>query len=283
MSAGVDVLIPTYRRPGALAVTLAGLAGQTRPPTRVIVSDQSPDRDGAGGPEVDATVRLVELRGSHVERRSHLPRRGLAEHRQSLLHAATADYVLFLDDDVWMLPDLLARLMAAIERARCGFVGSAVIGLSYRHDVRPDEQVVEFWDGPPRPETVRPGTPAWRRHVLHNAANLLHLRQRLRPSGDRLYKVAWIGGCVLYDRAVLERIGGFDFWRDLPADHSGEDALAQMRVMQVAGGAGLFPSGAFHLELPTTVTGRSVDAPVALAGGPPDRASRSLAARSGVP
>jgi hypothetical protein len=31
-----------------------------------------------------------------------------------------------------------------------------------------------------------------------------------------------------------------------------------------AGGAGLIPSGAWHLELPTTVVSRAVDAPLAL-------------------
>jgi hypothetical protein len=30
------------------------------------------------------------------------------------------------------------------------------------------------------------------------------------------------------------------------------------------GGAGLFPSGAYHLEIPTTIPDREVDAPIAL-------------------
>ena len=33
------------------------------------------------------------------------------------------------------------------------------------------------------------------------------------------------------------------------------------RLMRRHGGAGLFPSGAYHLELPTTLPDREVDAP----------------------
>lgn len=44
-------------------------------------------------------------------------------------------------------------------------------------------------------------------------------RLRLRPGEWRAYKVAWIGGCVLFDRAKLVEAGGFDFWTELHADH----------------------------------------------------------------
>ena len=189
----------------------------------------------------------------------------MAEQRGFLLAHALAPYALFLDDDVLLEHDLIERLVAAIGRAGCGFVGSALIGLSHRDDVRPDEEAIEFWDGPVRPELVSPGTASWSRHRLHNAANLLHVQQRLRPGEDRLYKVAWVGGCVLYDVARLRASGGFRFWRQLPTRHAGEDVLAQQQVMARHGGAGLFPSGAYHLELPTTIGERRVDAPQVLA------------------
>jgi hypothetical protein len=63
---------------------------------------------------------------------------------------------------------------------------------------------------------------------------------------------------VLYDRRALVEVGGFGFWRDLPAEHAGEDVLAEQRVMERFGGAGILPSGAVHLESPTTVPDRSV-------------------------
>lgn len=271
--AAVDVLVPAFGRPAALAVTLAGLGAQSHRPLRIVISDQTEAEPiPIEAPEVDAVVRVLRRRGIPVQRHRHLPARGMAEHRAWLLHHARAPYALFLDDDVLVDPDLVERLVRAIRRERCGFVGSALVGLSHVGDVRPDEERIEFWDGPVRSERVAPDSAAWSRHRLHNAANLEHLRARggEREDGredargarrDRLYKVAWVGGCVLYDVAALRAVGGFEFWRRLPERHAGEDVLAQLRVMAAFGGAGLFPSGAYHLELPTTIADRRVDAP----------------------
>jgi glycosyltransferase involved in cell wall biosynthesis len=261
----VDILIPTFSRPVGLAVTLAAVASQTHSEFRVTISDQTEHEPlPSHGPEVEALVRVLEAAGHPVRRARHLPRRGLAEHRQWLLDQAAAPYVLFLDDDVFLERDLVARLVGAIRSAGCGFIGSAVVGLSHRDDRRPHEQAIEFWDGPVRAETIGPGSPGWERHRLHNAANLHHLRERMPRTRDRLYRVAWVGGCVLYDAEKLRAAGGFDFWDRLPSEHAGEDVLAQMRVMARFGGAGLFPSGAYHLEIPTTIRDREVDAPVVL-------------------
>ena len=264
VQAELDVLIPTCGRPAALAVTLTALAAQTLPRFRVVVSDQTEAAPpAAAAAEVRAVVHLLGVQGRPVELHRHLPRRGLAEQRQFLLDRARACYALFLDDDVIVAPDLLARLLRAIRRERCGFVGCGLIGLSYLDDERPHEQAVEFWDGPVRPERVVPGSPAWQRHRLHNAANLWHLQRRLGLAAgeERLYRVAWIGGCVLYDTAALRAAGGFGFWRQLPAEHAGEDVLAQVRVMARFGGCGLAPSGAYHQDLPTTIPDRTYDAP----------------------
>ena len=259
----LDVLIPTYRRPAALAVALASLAGQDFRDFRLVVSDQSEEEAALAAPEVQAVVRVLRARGHEVELHRHLPRRGMAEHRAFLLGRVRAPLALFLDDDLVLEPELVGRLVRALEDERCGFVGCGLIGLGFVDDVRPEEQEVEWWDGPVEPELVEPGSPAWERYRLHNAANLLHLRRRLGPErrGDRLYKVAWVGGCVLYDAAKLRAVGGFEFWRDLPEEHAGEDVLAQLRVMARYGGCGLFPSGAYHQELPTTLERRPVDAP----------------------
>lgn len=260
----VDVLIPTYNRPAALAVTLTSLVSQTLPRFRVVVSDQSDQDVRERSPEAAAAVRVLTARGRPVEWHRHLPRRGLAEHRQFLLDRATAAYALFLDDDVILEADMLERLVRAIEREACGFVGSGLVGLSHLDDVRPHEQEIEFWDGPVRPERVGPNEPAWRRHRVHNAANLEHLRTSMPGARDRVYRVAWVGGCVLYDVAKLRAAGGFGFWRELPEQHAGEDVVAQLRVMERFGGGALFPSGAYHQELETTIPDREVDAPLVL-------------------
>jgi GT2 family glycosyltransferase len=262
-SASVDVLIPTYARRCALAMTLTALAAQTLPALRIVISDQTGDAWPVRHPEVLAAVRILRARGFEVELHEHLPRRGMAEQRQFLLDCCTAPCALYLDDDVVIEPDLVERLWRALRAADCGFVGSAVIGLSYAGDVRPHQQAIEWWDGPVEAETVRPGTPAWERHHLHSAANLWHVQRALglEAGTQRLYKVAWVGGCVLYDVARLRAVGGFGFWDALPSEHCGEEVLAQTRVMARFGGAGLIPSGAYHLELPTTLPHREVVAP----------------------
>ncbi|GIH69944.1 glycosyltransferase family A protein [Sphaerimonospora thailandensis] len=257
----LDVLIPTRDRSGALAVTLSGLAAQTVAGFRVVISDQSGSPVGED-PLVAAATRILSHRGRPVELHRHVPPLGMAEQRAFLLDRADRRLVLYLDDDVWLEPDAVEVLLAAMGRLRCGFVGFALHGLSHRDDVRPHElSPYEAWNGEVRPERVRRETPAWRRYTLHNAANPLHLAERIGDAdrGWQPYKVAWIGGCVLYDRTRLTACGGFDFWRRVPPRHAGEDVVAQLRVMERYGGAGLLPSRAYHLELPTTVTDRRAE------------------------
>lgn len=263
MTPHVDVLVPTRDRPVELATTLAGLAGQqgVGVDLRVWISDQSDDQPSFATAAAETMMRVLRHDGRDVIAVRHLPRRGLAEHRAFLLSKATARHVLFLDDDVWLEPGALARLHTALDALGCGVVGAAVQGLSYADDHRPAElEPYEEWHGAVEPETVTPDSPAWDRWTLHNAANPTHLGQRLAPGEWRAYKIAWVGGCVLYDRAKLLGVGGFDFWSQLPAEHSGEDVVAQQRVMSRHGGAGVLPSGAYHLEAATTVTDRRVDA-----------------------
>lgn len=259
----LDILIPTYSRPAALAVTLTSLCAQTFHDFRVIISDQTEDSDPLKTGEVQAAFRVLEVHGQHVETYKHLPRRGMAEQRQFLLEQATAPYVLYLDDDLILEPWLIDCLLRVMHQEKCGFVGSAVIGLSFREDIRPHQQRVEFWDGPVKPERIRSQTPEWERYQLHNAANLYHVQQQLQitPDQPRTYRVAWVGGCILYDREKLLSVGGFNFWRDLPPNHCGEDVLTQLRVMATYGGCGMMPSGAYHQELPTTIHDRTMDAP----------------------
>lgn len=258
----VDVLIPTRGRPAALAVTLTSLCAQTYRDFRVIVSDQTEGEEALRAGEVRAAVRVLRLHGHEVELHRHLPARGIAEQRDFLLGLATAPHALCLDDDLILEPWVVERLVEAIRREGCGFVGSAFIGLGFADDVRPHEQEIELWEGPVEPEVVRYDTPAWERWRLHSAANLLHAQQRLgiTPEDARLYRVAWVPGCVLYDTAKLRGVGGFGFWRELPEAHSGEDVLAQLRVMKRWGGCGLIPSGVYHQELPTTIPERGVPA-----------------------
>jgi GT2 family glycosyltransferase len=262
--------VPTCGRPAGLAVTLGGLAAQTVRGFRVVVSDQTPapDEPSVDHPACLGVLRVLRLRGSEVELHRRRPWRGMAEQRDFLLSRARAGRVLFLDDDVLCEPDTIARMLAALDTLGCGFVGAAPQGLSFLDDVRPSEWAAfEPVTDPPGTERVRKGMPSWQRWRLHNAANLIHLSQALsqaiRASGRTgwtAYRVAWIPGCVLYDRARLAEAGGFAFWPRLPAVHRGEDVAAQLRVLERSGGVGIMPPGTVHLELPTTLTDRRVDA-----------------------
>ena len=259
----VDVLIPTVGRLAELAVTLAGLAAQDDPPFSVLISDQSDDGAALRAPAVVAMIRVLQAQGRRVQLLRHLPRRGLAEHRQFLLDSSTAELVLFLDDDVWLEPHSLERMTDALQTLGCGFVGSAPMGLSFLTDRRPHHQAsFEAWDGPVVPERVRTDSPAIARASLHGAANLVHVAQDVPVPRDGWlpYKIAWIGACTLFRRSALVASGGFDFWDQLPSVHAGEDVAAQWRVMERYGAAGILPSGAVHLEAPTTVPDRTVEA-----------------------
>ncbi|MCX6465355.1 MAG: glycosyltransferase [Pseudonocardiales bacterium] len=265
----IDVLVPTCDRPTELATTLAGLAAQTGVAFRVVVSDQSSGPAAFDTPSAATLVAALRRRGTPVALLRHLPRRGIAEHRAFLLAQATADAVLFLDDDVWLEPGVLDRLHRALGELRCGFVAAAMQGLSHLEDRRPHECApFAVWAGPVRPETVVKDGAAWARWTLHNAANGIHLAEWLgldtgdlpEPGTWVPYKVAWAAGCVLFDRAALLDAGGFDFWREIPADSHGEDVLSQQRVMARRGGAGILPSGAYHQQSPTSLPGRSASA-----------------------
>jgi len=254
--------VPTRNRPVELAATLAGLAAQD-PEFGVVVSDQSDGSPAWRHPGVAGLVRALRHLGHPVLLEQHLPRRGLAEHREYLLSRSQARHVLFLDDDIWLEPGSLARLLTAIRELGCGFVGNAPHGLSYLGSRRPAQEA-SFVEWPGRrvePEHLEIRGPEWGRHTVHSAANLLHLTTRLglAPEEWRAYKVAWIGACVLYDRAKLLAVGGYGFWPEVPAAHSGEDVVVQLRLQAVYGGAGIVPSGAYHLESPTTVPERTVE------------------------
>ncbi len=263
----ISILIPTYNRHAALAATLTSLCYQEYKDFEVVIADQSDD-PVAESQNVQAVVRLLEFHGSPVRIVRNLPRRGIAQQSQFLLEQAGAPYCLYLGDDVLLEPYVLKNLITTIQEEACGYVGNAVIGLSCKDDVRPDQQSIDLWEGTVKPEYITPDSPQWQRYMLHNAANVLHVQQRLGAMADKpiKYKVAWVGGCVLFDAAKLREAGGFSFWTELPPKHCGEDVLAQLRVMKRYGGCGLLPSGAYHQELPTTIpeTERKVDAPKCL-------------------
>jgi GT2 family glycosyltransferase len=259
----VDMLIPTCNRKTGLAVVLASLFGQTFTDFDIVISDQTPD-DAVYLDSIEIRTLLAALRwrGHRVETHRHLPRRGLAEQRHFLLSRARASYAHFIDDDVLLEPDTLERMLRVIQQEQCGFVGCAATGLEYLGDERPLQQGIELWDGPVTPERFDSETIPWDRHKVNNAANPLHLEQRLVHDGETIrYKVAWVGGAnVLFDRQKLLAVGGFDWWEELPPEHAGEEVVVQFLLLNRYGGCGILPSGTYHLGLPTNVPDRQRNA-----------------------
>ncbi len=251
--AQIDVLLPTCDRLESLVMTFSGVASQTLSDLRVVAADQS--QPPVGGSQVLATLRrVIQVRGGSVEWHERPRIHGIAEQRDFLLRQSSAEAVLYLDDDVLMEPWVLERMLSVLREQRCAFVGAFPSGLSHLDDVRPQQQIVEFWDGRVLPEIVNPGTAAWERWQLHRAANLYHAGKRLLGPGEqRLYKVAWVASCVLYDRRKLLDVGGFAFWSQLPRWHSGEEVLVQNLLMRRWGGCALMPSGTYYSQVPTTV------------------------------
>lgn len=233
-------------------MTLSGVATQDFTDLRVIVSDQSAE-PVEEEPVLQTLRRAIETRGGSVEWHTRGPVYGIVEQRQFLLERASAPAALYLDDDVLMEPWVVGKMLSVLNEQGCGFVGAFPNGMSYRHDVRPQQQIVDFWEGPVRPEVVEPGSREWERWNLHRAANLYHAGQRLAPGEFRLYKVAWVASCVMFDRQKLLDVGGYSFWNRLPRYHSGEEVVVQNLLMRRFGGCAIMPSGTFYAEVPSTV------------------------------
>jgi glycosyltransferase involved in cell wall biosynthesis len=277
--ATIDVLIPTLRRPTALAITLTSLLGQTFRDFDLVVSDQSEDGAALASEELQVVLDTLRWHGHRVEVHNRPERRGMAEQRDFLLGRARAPFVHFLDDDVILDPPVMERMLGVLRAEGCGFVGCPAAGLKYLGDVRPREQRIELWHGPVRPEAFAPESAPLDRSLVNRAANPLHLERRLAPDGEIVrYKVAWVGGAnVLFDRRKLLAIGGFSFWTELPPDHAGEDVLVQLLLLGRYGGCGILPCGTYHLCLPTNVPDRRRNA-VELLG----RKQRELARGQGA-
>lgn len=254
----IDVLIPTYRRKTGLAIVLTSLLGQTFHDFDVIISDQTQEESYLDSVEITTLVQALRWHGHRVALYRHLPRRGLAEHRQFLLEQSSAPYVHYLDDDVLLDPPVMERMLRVLQAEGCGFVGCPATGLSYLGDRRPHQQRIELWTGPVEPEQFDAHSIPWERHLVNNAANPLHLEQQLAPGGRIVrYKIAWVGGAnLLFDRAKLLDVGGFSWWYRLPPEHAGEEVLVQFLLIRKYGGCGILPSGTYHLGLPTTVEDR---------------------------
>ncbi len=258
----VEVLIPTHNRKTALAVTLAGLLGQTYGDFDVLIADQTTESPYLQDGELRSLFLALELQGHRVRALVNQPRRGMAQQRQFLLDHSIAPLVHYLDDDVLLGPRMIERMVQVMQGEGCGFVGAGVSGLRHLDGLRPEDlEPFEPWEGPVRPEPHTWETIPWRRYTLHIRDNPLHLT-RLHAADGRIvrYKVAWVGANVLYDREKLLSVGGYGWWPELPPNHSGEEVLAQLLLARRYGGCAILPAEAYHLQVPSETADREVKA-----------------------
>lgn len=258
----VQILIPTYKRKTGLAVTLTSLCFQTYKNFDIIISDQN-EENVFSHPSIQTSLRLLKIKGHNIRLFKHLPRKGMAEQRNFLLQKSNSAFCLFLDDDLILEPFVIGGMVRALAEEKCGFVSRAVICPSYIKNHHPNEEKIEIWNERVKPEQISVGSKKWQRYKLHNAANLFHFEKKFNTNPEKQikYKIAWSGGCVMFDSEKLKSVGGFSFWKELPKDHVGEDVWAQLKVMEKYGGCGLLPSGVYHQELETTLKKRGINAP----------------------
>ena len=77
----INILIPSYKRIKALAVTLTSLYYQWENNFDIIVSDQSPDDNIEIDNSIQTIKRMFERRGSELIILKNLPRQGMAQQR----------------------------------------------------------------------------------------------------------------------------------------------------------------------------------------------------------
>jgi GT2 family glycosyltransferase len=114
------VIIPTYGRPRHLADCLDALAESDWDSFEVIVVDDGSD------PPVEPIVRNASCSGLTI-RYVRQENRGCGPAKQHGASLASADVVLFTDDDCRPAPDWVRRLTDAIEREPDALVGGAVV------------------------------------------------------------------------------------------------------------------------------------------------------------
>lgn len=195
------VVIATMERPDALHETLASLAVQTRPAHEIIVVDASTDSATADlCARWQATLPLRHLRA--ITRSAALQRnQGAAETRSPL--------IAFMDDDVVLPVETLARLMAPFADAAVGGVAGRIEGLSHP----PPRGLLWLY------YRLQAGYPHshYGARVIGPGINLLPCFER---ESTELIPAQWLNStCVIYRRELFARelfpaFAGYSFMED---------------------------------------------------------------------
>ena len=172
--AALDVLICTYERPDHVLHAAADARAQLGPEDRLLVLDQSR--------RVQATRDALQSWGDPRVRHEAAPPRGLPAARNLALARSDRPLVVFLDDDVRLLPGCLDAHRRALQEDGIGATVGAI-----------DERGMAWNARRTRNEVDRTG------------------RVRVRLEGEVALDVGSTKGCNMgWRREALEQIGGFD-------------------------------------------------------------------------
>ncbi|MBS1250257.1 MAG: putative mycofactocin biosynthesis glycosyltransferase MftF [Chloroflexi bacterium] len=168
----VSVLIPCYNQAQHIGGVIQGVLAQTHSPQEIIVVDDA---------STDQSARVIG--GFPVTRLHHEENRGPAAARNTALHAARGEIVLYLDADAFPRPDLIETLLRAYQ-ALDGEIFPSLAGIGGRGIEVHQKNLADRWRG-------------------------RHARQDF---GDEYRaKVPFLFGlCASYRRSVLEDVDGFD-------------------------------------------------------------------------
>lgn len=219
----VSVVVPTVDRPQALTSCVKSLLGNEYADLEIIVVDNRPTgaddsrwRDFCG---IDARIRYVAE-----------PRPGVSHARNTGLAEARGEYVAFVDDDIevdrWWLPNLVAELENPAIDCATSLVLPARLDTSAQ---RAFEDLKGFGQG-------------LRRQVFgpELAAS--------RPDYPFAPGQFGPGGCAVWRRSTLHRLGGFDplLGPGTPG-RAGEDLHLFLRLARAGGSVVYTPHAvAFH-------------------------------------
>ena len=118
----LTVIIPAYNRPNDLRQALRSLQTQTEQDFRVLVSDD------AG--EIDLRLVCEEFKGLEVEYIRRPTNGGCGANRHFALEhffKSPTEYVMFMDSDDLLMPQCIARLLAAIKGNQADVICTDVV------------------------------------------------------------------------------------------------------------------------------------------------------------
>jgi len=199
----VSAIVVTCNNSGLLRMCLASLETQSVPPAEVVIADDGSD------PAHVAVIHDLMARSPLPTVYARQEREGYraAANRNNGARHSTGDYLVFLDGDVVLFPDVLERHLA-VARAR-RWVSGFVVRLTRQESQLVSEDVIRarrlagLWPAPDDPRCVKLRKGA--RHFRLNA-----LRAWLWPSERRRRMLNLLGGQASLPREAFERVNGFD-------------------------------------------------------------------------